>query len=295
MILLFGERVVHSLSCPRGQQYTRGSYSATVGPKGSIRLTGSRFSRKIMEIMAVFCQPVHRLPDNLHRTHRKRATVPGFTAVQQSWRDLPNPYGFPSVGELALNVQPLIVQNQLKATPVGRDWLGVGFQKGDLVIGTASGNGEVYIVEDAVLKGSFNMPHRNFHGENLLLRQGSDELYQFDPKVFGHDPNQGYSYELQRIDPEWIGTGLSLFVDTPRGSGYRSAPEGFERVYFQRSKARVKSLLGGGRTKSLSFGQFTVIGEHLTDPSLLRVYREGAAYQFLPGLDITISSKHRVL
>lgn len=198
------------------------------------------------------------------------------------------------MGELALNVQSLAAQRQLKSSPVGRDWLGVGFQKGDLVIGSSSESGEVYIVENAVLTGSFNMPHRNFRGENLLLRQGSDELYQFDPREFNHDPNQGYSYSLQRIDPEWIGTGLSLFTDTPRGSSRHIAPAGFERVYFQRSKARVKPLLGGGRMKSISHGQFTVLGDHLTDPDLLRAYREGANYQFLPQLDITILSNHRI-
>jgi len=210
-----------------------------------------------------------------------------FAQPAISWRDLPNPLNIPTIREQLQHIAPPLSgkrpggggKNRL-TIPVGRDGLGVGFEVGDTVL-----LGQRYRPIIAEVEGIYtedSSGNRYYEPQDLLYSdaKGNDLfVYRYS---YGAPNNRIFS----RVDPEWRGVRIGLITEDlqrylPAPGFRRSASsialkaidDGFLPVAFQGIKVKIK-LLHDGRSKFVGQDQLTVLGDHLTDGSLLQAYQE---------------------
>lgn len=197
-------------------------------------------------------------------------------ADKRPWLNLPNPFGFMPLYDQINHIYPIPNVSyssskpkglRRRTVPVGKDWLGVGFQKGDIVLGTVSGSNELLVVDEIFLDDGSGRPYSSH--TNLVLQKSSGRLLyaglQWDPSYRTSTP------ELQEVEMSWIGNHLSLLGEngTPHGLN-----DDFIGLSFQHFRVRcaplVKSSWGSNAKRSLAQHQVTVIGQD-TDRNLLEL------------------------
>lgn len=197
------------------------------------------------------------------------------------WEDLPNPYRFPPLWEQAQNIYtaPPDIYRQprgvfQRTSPVGRDWLGVGFQKGDILLANVKNENELFEVDEIFLDDSRGQPYSR--GGNLAVEKSSNEIFLVG---FQRQPGPGVYRSfttLQRIDRDWIGTHLGVVVYDGTPGGLDAS---FAEIRLQTFRVRCKPL-GGGKKRNLSQDQITVFGQDL-DRNLLEPYLASRAIPFI--------------
>lgn len=191
---------------------------------------------------------------------------------QKPWDGLPNPFNFPTLGEASKNlykaprrmppqsyhngkpVWPTVAPQ--RTTTVGRDWMGVGFQQGDLVLASTGNTLSVFEVDtifldDATGRAYVERPefadpvsHRSWE---LVIHKSTGEIFKL---------SRSGKAEMHPVDPSWLGPYLGLVSD---GKPYRDTSDTFERIVFQSYRVRVKPVGANAGTKKRSFAQ-----EHIT-------------------------------
>lgn len=193
----------------------------------------------------------------------------------QPWSLIPNPCGFLSLGELALNHQGTAPAGQSgrRTSRFGRDWLGLGFEKGDIVLSSAGANPDLYTVKEIYLDESDGRPVGEPF-ETLFILRGTDQVYYMDISEYIRSGHRD-QLELQLVDSSWTGA-LGLYSETSRWTDGRFSLDLIE-VRLQESLVKVSPVGGSGRAKSLRQEKLTSIGDHLSDPGLIPLYRSAAA------------------
>lgn len=178
--------------------------------------------------------------------------------------NIPNPFGFMPLYEQINHIYPMPAPNYSDAkpkgvhrrtAPIGRDWLGVGFQKGDIILGSVGTR--ILEVDELFLDDSHGNPYSS--RTNLMLEKSSG-------RVFGRIYSWDHSYQkrstlLQAVDMSWIGTHLGL-LGSPADPQYG---DNFIDLSFQTFRVRAKALATGqgnsGSKRSLMQHQITVLGQ----------------------------------
>lgn len=192
---------------------------------------------------------------------------------QRPWDGLPNPFNFPTLGEASKNIYkapprpgfPLYGNGkQVKVTPaapqrtttVGRDWMGVGFQQGDLVLAATGGTLGVFEVDTIFLDDANGSPYLERpefvdtaprQSWELVIDKSTGQIFQ---------SSRSGKPELIPVDPSWLGPYLGL---VSVGKTYRDLGDPFEKINFQSYRVRVKPVGANAGTKKRSFTQ-----EHIT-------------------------------
>lgn len=200
-------------------------------------------------------------------------SAPSFNP-DRPWESLPNPFCFATLAEVAKSVHqhprydpnaPSTPQVQ-RSSPVGRDWLGAGFQAGDLVLASSGGTSSIFEVDEIFLDDSEGSPYIE-RTNNLVINR--DTLEVFHAKEIRRDPN--YNRILTPVDPTWIGTHMGLVRTNNRNHWHLGHQ--FETLVYQSLRVRAKPFGAKGSPKKRSFAQkhLTVYGEALSRETLERM------------------------
>lgn len=186
-------------------------------------------------------------------------------ADKQPWLDIPNPFGFTPLYDQINHIYPLTSPNysgakskvHRRTAPVGRDWLGVGFQKGDIILGSVGKTNELLEVDEIFLDDGRGNPYGSWTG--LVLEKSSGRVFKV---IRQWDPVKRAQWtELQAVEMSWIGNQLGLLgsdADLTLG-------DGFIALHFQSFRVRAKALVtrswDSGAKRSLAQHQVTVLGQ----------------------------------
>lgn len=188
-------------------------------------------------------------------------------ADEKPWLNLPNPFGFMPLYDQINHIYPIPKVNyssskpkglRRRTVPVGKDWLGVGFQKGDIVLGTVRGSNELLVVDEIFLDDGSGRPYSSH--TNLVLQKSSGRLLyaglQWDPSYTTSAP------ELQEVEMSWIGNHLSLLGSYNPAHGL---DDDFIAISLQTFRVRcaplAKSEWGSNAKRSLTQNQITVLDQ----------------------------------
>lgn len=199
------------------------------------------------------------------------------------WDDLPNPFGFPTFGEAAkgIHYQPVAVNVFGKYTPkagsklparrtaiVGRDWLGVGFEVGDLLLAQSAGNQSIFEADKIVLDEEDGTPYLDFNG-NLVRNRNTGEIFS-TKQALRRPSGQDFqtSIELHPIDYSWLGVHLGIV--SLGGATMPGLSHDYERVALQSFRVRVKPIdaSDGSRKRNFPQSSVTVYGNSMDRATL---------------------------
>lgn len=176
----------------------------------------------------------------------------------EPWKHLPNPFGFPEIGEQAQHIHyPMtpIPGSKTKAvqrtSPYAKDWLGVLFSKGDLVLTRTSDIHKIMEVEEIFLDDARGNPYTADYYHRLAVHKASGLLYIVETQWQGPTV-------LKEVDPSWIGYHLGLVA---RKRDVLLPPE-FESVEGQGYRARCMPIDGNiySARKSIEQKHLSVFG-----------------------------------
>lgn len=208
-------------------------------------------------------------------------TAPSFNP-DRPWEGLPNPFGFPPLSEAAKSVYqyPSSLLNSLgyvsnagkkpsksrpqRSSSVGRDWLGTGFQRGDLLL-VASGNTlSVFKADEIFLDDASGAPYLHRSG-GLVIHKPTGDIFQANKDWTGGSGK----IILTPVDPTWIGTNLGLVA---MGRDVNGLSDDFELLGFQSFKVRAEPFGDSNNTAKRSFPQehVTVYGSALSEDEVER-------------------------
>lgn len=187
------------------------------------------------------------------------------------WDDLPNPLGFPDFGEAAKSIhyQPVAVNVFGKYTPkagsklparrtaiIGRDWLGVGFEIGDLLLIQSAGNVSVFEVDGIVLDEEDGTPYLDYSG-SLVRNRNTGEVFA-TKQTLGRPSGQNFqkAINLYPLDYSWLG--IHLGIVSLGGATMPGLSNDYERVALQSFRVRVKPIDTAIGTKKRYFPQSAV-------------------------------------
>ena len=188
------------------------------------------------------------------------------------WEHIPNPFGFPTIGEQLKSVHgapspststqtpfsglvPYSSSNSARTSSAGVDRIGLGFSKGDLLLA----NSEIYVADEVVLDDRTGTPYA-LHWRSPLYHEFVVEVSS--SKIFNRSFSKGASF-LQEVDPDWVPPFLGLVLDD---YDYHTTPVGFITVVPQgfRVRARLLSDGQGGKRKSLHHDKVAVAGREIS-------------------------------
>lgn len=197
----------------------------------------------------------------------------GSVVAKRPWEHIPNPFGFPTLSEQAQQVfyaPPTFVRHfqntqqqkyPQRTAPLGRDWLGRGFRKGDTLLATVSGESEFVVVDEVFLDDPKGQPYKAGHSL-LVLDTGRREVFSYSYDWNSRD------FTLYPVDGDWLGIHLGLFT---RGETPKGLDSNFVELELQGFRVRCKPLAGDGKKRSLTQAQVTVLNE-VPDRELLENY-----------------------
>ena len=198
-------------------------------------------------------------------------------AEDRPWLSIPNPFGFEPLYEQVKHIYQSPPRGYSKpkgvkqrTAPLGRDWLGAGFQKGDVVQGTVSGTTELLVVEEIFLDDGKGQPYTwNTH---LVLQKSSGRILQAVNRWNYNGSQRQHTLEIQPVEMSWIGNHLGLV--SLNSSLHQGLDDDYVALAFQTFRVRCKPLVNSKWTtnakRSLTQGQVTVIGQD-SDRSLLEL------------------------
>lgn len=205
---------------------------------------------------------------------------------QRPWDGLPNPFNFPTLGEASKNLyqappfsRPQYLPNgkpvwptvaPQRTTTVGRDWMGVGFQQGDLVLASTAGTLSVFEVETIFLDDANGKPYlQNPEFPDSVAHRAWELVIDKSTGQIFHSSRSGKP-EMHPVDPSWLGPYLGL---VSVGKTYRDIGDPFEKITFQSYRVRVKPVGANAGTKKRSFAQehITVFGNQMSRDMIERL------------------------
>lgn len=186
---------------------------------------------------------------------------------RKPWLDIPNPFGFMPLYEQINHIYPMPAPNysgakpkgvHRRTAPIGRDWLGVGFQKGDLILGSVRNTNELLEVDEIFLDDGRGNPYSDSH-TNLVLQKSTGRVLRFSREW--NSSKNTTTVRLQPVDMSWIGNHLGLLgSDNAKNLG-----DDFIDLSFQTFRVRAKALVtrswDSGAKRSLTQHQVTVLGQ----------------------------------
>lgn len=186
-------------------------------------------------------------------------------ADRKPWLDLPNPFGFMPLYEQINHIHQAPpagsaaatgAKNPRRTARVGRDWLGVGFHRGDLVLGTVNGHNEYLEVDEIFLDDSKGMPYSS--RTNLVLQKSTARVFNVSRR---QGPNRPWPLTLQAVEMSWIGNHLGLIgSDASKELG-----KDFIALSLQTFRVRAKAVVipgqPDGAKRSLRRNHLTAFSE----------------------------------
>lgn len=177
---------------------------------------------------------------------------------ERPWEGLPNPFGFPTLAEAAKDIRSFDSRSihsssslaHQRTSTVGRDWMGVGFQQGDLVLASTSQTLAIFEVDTIFLDDSVGRPYMYDASGGLVVHEATGEILSAQYR--------SGKTELYPVDPTWLGTHLGL-VSLVNQLPPRELGDDFKKIAFQSYRVRVKPVGQTADAKKRNFPQ-----EHIT-------------------------------